>query len=316
MHLSQIDLNLFVVLEAVYREGNLTRAGHQLNLTQPAISHALKRLRDLLNDPLFVRNGSSMVPTPFTRSIIGDVRHALQTIEVSLYENRNFDPAHLRRNFQVGFWELLESLALPALLKGLQRAAPEISITTHRVKRKEIAAELASGSLDLAVDVPMTVGENILQQPLYSERIVVVARANHPALRHGLSIETYLGQKHILVSSRRYGPSLVDVELNRRGKSRHVFLRCQHYYAACEVVRQTDMLLTMPERYARLLNPRFGNRIYPFPVKTLPPLELQMYWHESSENDSANRWLRDMVRNAVTECSGQIAARSKRQAAG
>jgi len=312
VHLNQIDLNLFVVLEAIYREGNLTRAGQQLNLTQPAISHALKRLRDLLNDPLFIRNGSKMVPTPFTRNIIGDVRRALQTIEVSLYENRNFDLAHLRRNFQVAFWEHLEALALPILIKSLRQSAPEISITTHRVKRKDIPAELASGSLDLAVDVPMSVGDNILQQPLYSERIVVVARSGHPAIKAGLNLETYLAQDHVLVSSRRHGPSLVDVELNRCGKSRRVFLRCQHYFAACEVVKKTDMLLTMPERYATLLNPRYGNRIYPFPVKTLPRLELQMYWHESSERDWANRWLREMVKTAVNGFGSQ----AKRQAAG
>ena len=118
MHLSQVDLNLFVVLEAIYREGNLTRAGRQLKLTQPAMSHALKRLRELLKDPLFIREGANMVPTPFSRNMINEVRQALQILEVSLYENRNFDPAHTRRNFQVGFWELMESTILPPLMSS------------------------------------------------------------------------------------------------------------------------------------------------------------------------------------------------------
>jgi len=136
VHLSQVDLNLFVVLEAIYREGNLTRAGRQLKLTQPAMSHALKRLRELLKDPLFIREGPNMVPTPFSRNMINEVRQALQILEVNLYENRNFDPAHTRRNFQIGFWELMESSILPPLAKILTRAAPEISVTTLRVKRR------------------------------------------------------------------------------------------------------------------------------------------------------------------------------------
>ena len=166
MHLSQVDLNLFVVLEAIYREGNLTRAGRQLKLTQPAMSHALKRLRELLQDPLFIREGANMVPTPFSRNMINEVRQALQILEVNLYENRNFDPAHTRRNFQIGFWELMESTILPPLAKVLARAAPEISITTLRVKRREIEQELASGTLDLVLDIPITISDNLRQQPL------------------------------------------------------------------------------------------------------------------------------------------------------
>jgi len=124
VHLSQVDLNLFVVLEAIYREGNLTRAGLQLNLTQPAISHALKRLRDLLQDPLFVRQGPRMVPTPFTRNMIEQVRQALQILEVNLSESRNFVPENTRRNFHLSLWEYAEALILPHLLRRLARAAP------------------------------------------------------------------------------------------------------------------------------------------------------------------------------------------------
>ncbi|HEU4414389.1 MAG TPA: LysR family transcriptional regulator [Candidatus Angelobacter sp.] len=301
MHLSQVDLNLFVVLEAIYREGNLTRAGRQLKLTQPAMSHALKRLRELLQDPLFRREGANMVPTPFSRNMINDVRQALQILEVSLYENRNFDPAHTRRNFQLGFWELMEATILPRLVTVLAAASPEISITTQRVKRREIEVELASGALDLAMDVPITMSDSIRQAPLFSDRVVVVARAAHPAIKRELALDNYLLQDHILVSSRRFGPSLVDAELNRKGKKRRIVLRCQNYFAACRVVSETDMLLTMPANYAEMLNKRFGNRLYPFPLKSLQNLDIHMYWHESAENDPPNRWLREQIRKVVDE---------------
>jgi DNA-binding transcriptional LysR family regulator len=301
VHLSQVDLNLFVVLEAIYREGNLTRAGRQLKLTQPAMSHALKRLREMLKDPLFIREGANMVPTPFSRNMINEVRQALQILEVSLYENRNFDPAHTRRNFQIGFWELMESTILPPLAKVLTRAAPEISITTLRVKRREIEQELASGTLDLVLDVPITVGDSLRQKPLFSDRVVVMARKGHPAIGRELDLDTYLRQDHILVSSRRLGPSLVDTELNRKGRKRSIVLRCQHYFAACRVVSETDMLLTIPERYAQMLNTGFNHRLYPFPLKSLQQLEIHMYWHESTENDPPNRWLREQIKKVVDE---------------
>jgi DNA-binding transcriptional LysR family regulator len=303
VHLSQVDLNLFVVLEAIYREGNLTRAGRQLKLTQPAMSHALKRLRELLKDPLFIREGPNMLPTPFTRNMINDVRQALQILEVNLYENRNFDPAHTRRNFQLGFWELMESTILPSLAKTLAQAAQEISITTLRVKRREIEVELASGALDLALDIPITMSDSIRQKPLFSDRVIVVARAGHPAIARELDLDTYLAQDHILVSSRRYGPSLVDAELNRKGKKRRIVLRCQNYFAACRAVGETDMLLTMPEHYAAMLNSRFSNRLYPFPLKSLQTLDIHMYWHESAENDPPNRWLREQIKKVVDDSS-------------
>jgi len=303
VHLSQVDLNLFVVLEAIYREGNLTRAGRQLKLTQPAMSHALKRLRELLKDPLFIREGANMMPTPFTRNMINDVRQALQILEVNLYENRNFDPAHTRRNFQLGFWELMESTILPSLARTLAQAAPEVSITTLRVKRREIEVELASGALDLALDIPINMSDSIRQKPLFSDRVVVVARAGHPAIARELDLDTYLSQDHILVSSRRFGPSLVDVELNRKGKKRRIVLRCQNYFAACRAVSETDMLLTMPEHYAEMLNSRFSNRLYPFPLKSLQSLDIHMYWHESAENDPPNRWLREQIKKVVDDSS-------------
>ena len=298
MHLSQVDLNLFVVLEAIYREGNITRAGHQLNLTQPAISHALKRLRDLLQDPLFVRQGAHMVPTPFTRNMIEEVRQALQILETNLSQSRNFIPEHTRRTFQMSLWEYAEALILPSLLQRLTHAAPGMSITTSRVKRRDLETELASGSIDLAIDIPMTTSDRIRHKRLLNEPFAVLARQGHPAIKNKLDLDTYVAQRHIQISSRRHGPSLIDIELGRQGLRREIFLRSQHNLTACMVVSQTDMLLTLPERHADLLNKVLVNQVYPFPLPG-PRLEAHLYWHESVENDPANRWLREEIERVL-----------------
>lgn len=294
MHLGQVDLNLFVVLEAIYREGNITRAGHQLNLTQPAISHALKRLRELLRDPLFVRQGPHMVPTPFTRNMIDQVRQALQLLEVNLHESRSFVPEHARRSFHLSLWEYTEALILPSLMQRLANAAPGMTISTSRIKRRDLEAELARGAVDLAIEIPMTMSDRIRSKALLREPFVVMARKDHPAIKDKLDLDTYLAQRHVQVSSRRHGPSLVDIELSRRGLRREVSLRIQNNCAASIVVNRTDMLLTLPERQSRLVNLGSLNRVYPFPLPE-PHLEAHLYWHESVENDPANRWLRGEI---------------------
>jgi DNA-binding transcriptional LysR family regulator len=298
VHLGQVDLNLFVVLEAIYREGNITRAGHELNLTQPAISHALKRLRDLLRDPLFVRQGPHMVPTPFTRNMIDQVRQALQLLEVNLHESRSFVPENARRSFHLSLWEYTEALLLPVLVERLLNSAPGMMISTSRVKRRDLEAELARGAVDLAVEIPMTMSDRIRGKALLRESFVVMARNDHPAIKGKLDLDTYLSQRHVQVSSRRHGPSLVDIELSRRGLRREVFLRIQHNCAASIVVSQTDMLLTLPQRQALLVNLGSQNRVYPFPLSK-PHLEAHLYWHESVENDPANRWLRGEIERSL-----------------
>lgn len=293
-HISRIDLNLFVVLDAIYSEGNITRAAKALHLTQPALSHALARLRELLNDPLFVRQGKLMVPTPLVRGLIGPVRQALQTLDVSVNNSRSFDPASTRRTFTLGFRDVLEATTLPPLISRLQESAPNIDLASVRVDRRDLEAELAAGSLDLAVDVLLPLSGSIRSMRVSRDALVVVVRAGHPEVGERLNLDTYLAQSHVLVSSRRKGPGLEDMELARIGRQRHVGLRCQHYFAACGVVSETDLLLTMPGQYAYVANRDLPNRIFPLPLD-MPPLDVYLYWHENADSDPANRWLRELL---------------------
>jgi DNA-binding transcriptional LysR family regulator len=188
-------------------------------------------------------------------------------------------------------------------LSHLSHASPGMSIATSRVKRRDLETELASGSVDLAIEIPMTISDRIRQKWLLNEPFVVIARQGHPAIENTLDLDTYLAQRHIQVSSRRQGPSLIDIELSRRGLRRQVFLRTQHNFTACMVVSKTDMLLTLPERHARLLNAGLLNtgslnQVYPFPLHA-PRLEAHLYWHESVENDPANRWLREQIEGVL-----------------
>jgi DNA-binding transcriptional LysR family regulator len=294
VHLSRIDLNLFVVFDAIYTEGGITRAAKRLSLTQPAISHALARLRELVGDPLFVRQGKAMIATPLARVMIDPVRQSLQGFEATLKRVDRFDPATAHKHFTVGMRDVRELTTLPALLQTITRAAPSVDISIVRAERKQLEAELAVGTLDAAIDVRLALSDDVRRQRIDTERLVVVARPRHPKIKRGLSLKTYLEQEHILVSSRRRGFGVEDYELSRHGLKRRIRLRCQHCVAACRVVSETDLILTMAERYARIVNRLFKNRVLPFPLAA-PDYDAYLYWHANADADPANRWLRKVL---------------------
>ncbi|MTV37217.1 LysR family transcriptional regulator [Duganella radicis] len=299
MHISKVDLNLFIVLEAIYTEGSITRASQKMNLTQPAISHALNRLRQLFDDPLFERQGHVMVATPLARSIIEPVRRALRGFEVTLSGAARFDAASSERGFSLAVRDVLEASVLPPLMAGIAHEAPSATLNTLQVSRRELESELAAGTLDAAIDVLLPLSNDIRRAQLAGDKTVVLVRRGHPLVkRRALSLETYLQLEHIQTSSRRRGPGLEDVQLSRQGLQRRIRLRCQHYFAACRVVSETDLALTMPERLARIVNQQFNNQILPVPLD-MPSLDVYLYWHANVDIDPANTWLRTQVTTAM-----------------
>jgi DNA-binding transcriptional LysR family regulator len=293
-----VDLNLFVLFEAVYSAGGLTAAASRLGLTQPAVSHALARLRTALGDALFVRQGPRMVPTPFARSLIGDVRTALDTLQDRLAGNHRFDPGTSETTFRIALRESTEVTLLPRLLERITNEAPFASFVSMRVSRRDFESELAGGGIDLAIDVAAPVSIDIRRRPLTADRHVVAARRDHPRLCDGLSIDAYLALGHVLVSSRRRGGALEDFELNRLGLRRRIALRCQSNIAALKVVERTDLLLTLPARQFSIFHgsPALESFELPFAIV---PLDLQLYWHTSADNDPANVWLREIIAASV-----------------
>ena len=291
IQLQGIDLNLFVVFEAIYAEGGITRASRRLHLSQPAISHALGRLRRSLDDPLFVRRGAAMVPTPLARRIIEPVRQSLRGLEETLRAAEQFELASAAKRFTVGMRNVLEAAALPNLMRSIAAGAPRIDLSIVRAERRELEKELSTGTLDAAIDVLLPLPHVIRRQRLGSGDLAVLARRSHPRVRRRLDLDAYLAEEHIAVSSRRRGLTAEDFELGRHDLRRRVRLRCQDYFAACRVVGETDLVLTMPEWYARIINAQFGHRLLPFPLE-VAEADLYLYWHANADADPANAWLR------------------------
>ena len=298
MNLSRIDLNLFTVFDAIYREGGITPASKRLHLSQPAVSHALARLRELLDDPLFERRGNDMVPTPMARSLAVTIAGSLGNLERMMQRAGTFDPASSTRSFTIAMREAHEVTMLPGLVARVHSEAPHIDIATVRIERRDLEEDLQSGELDIALDVALPLSAEVRREPLTSEAMVVLACRDHPLIRGALDLETYLALDHILVTGRRHGGGYEDVALGRLGMSRHIRVRCQHHVAASEMVSQSDMLVTMTGIQARLANQQTTNQMLAFPVE-IPQLESFLYWHANADADPASRWLRKLIAMAA-----------------
>lgn len=299
MRLDKIDLNLFRVLDAIYSEHNLTRAADTLHLTQPAISNALTRLRNALDDPLFVRTPEGMMPTPVLDGVMPTVHEALQLLGKSVDALRQFDPKQSRRTYRLSVNDLGEALLLPSLLSLLEKEAPLSNVSSFYVPRHEAAAELATGRLDLVIDVPLLRSSQLSQVPLVSQPYFCVMRHDHPLAKGKLTMKRYLDATHVHVSSRRRGRGQVDIAFDKLGESRRIVLRLVHYLIAARIVETSDLLWTVPRGLALNLN----LHIAPLPFE-VDDLAWHVYWHRSADSDPSNTWLRERL---LQVCHSQLA---------
>ena len=298
--MTRIDLNLLVILEMIEARGSLTGAAVELNLTQSAVSHALRRLRLHFGDPLFMRQSNAMIPTPLTLSLIGPIRSALRVMARTLNEARRFDPSSSERHFTIGLQQATELGLLRAIAPTVAALAPKVGLSFVRLYRKGVQTDLAAGKLDLAIDVPLALPEIVRRRRVSSDALVVVAAANHVNVRGSIDEATYLAADHILVSARRRGGGFEDQAVERLGLRRKIGLRCQNHYAACEVAAGSHMLLTLALSSAAVLAPQFALQVLPAPIP-FPPIELYAYWHALADGDAAHGWLRTQLFVAFAE---------------
>ncbi|NBT33188.1 MAG: LysR family transcriptional regulator [Rhodobacteraceae bacterium] len=267
----------------------------------------MARLRATLDDPLFVRQGSQMMPTPFAGSIIGPVRDALDSLRSHAQNLDVFDPKQAQRLMTIGIHDVLEASFLPHLIQRIKSDAPGVDIASVRAVRNELEDDLIEGALDMAIDVGLPLSDAIAREKLFHMEHVVVVRTGHPLCAGPFGIDDYLAYGHVQVSARRFGAGFVDIALAQLNKSRRVELRCQQNYSACRVVSQTDLIATIPKVYALLAATQFETRILPLPL-TLPQLDVYLYWHASADRDVGNLWVRERFKEVV----GQVIAAGER----
>jgi DNA-binding transcriptional LysR family regulator len=296
VHLEALDLNLLVALRALLAERHVTRAAARVGLSQPAMSHALSRLRELLGDPLLVRTPNGMRPTPRAEAMTAPLERALEDIGRLIASPAPFEPQRSTRKFRIAANDYMELVLFPRLLRRLWIEAPNIDVRIVNLA-ESVNTDLAEGRLDLAMGVVELSNDpprGIRSEDLVSDGFVCVVREDHPVVKKRLSLDDFVALPHALVAPRGEGGSVVDSALARLGKKRRVAVEIPHFLVAPHVVRETDLLLTLAARVAASLAPLLGLRRIPPPLE-LTTFTMVMQWHERQHVDPAHVWLRELI---------------------
>ena len=303
-NLHRIDLNLLVALDALARERSVTKAAKRTGVTQSAMSHTLRRLRELFDDPLLVRGRGGMVLTPRAEALAVPLRSGLVSLARTLAEPAAFEPEHASRTFRIVSPDLFDALFLPALLKRLGHQAPSVDLAVVPTP-KRLSDSLETGDIDLAIypvlldpqpfDLGTQVDAELQSRTLFRDSFRCFVRNDHLALtgRRKLTLKTYTRLNHILVSPGGEGPGLVDRILQTQGLKRRIALRVPHFATALEVIAQSDLVLTAPSSLSRCSTAStLASRPAPLDI---PEHAITMIWHPRFTEDPAHRWLRDRM---------------------
>lgn len=301
-----LDLNLLLAFDALMQDGNLTRAGLRLGLSQPSMSHALARLRKIAGDPLFVRVPSGMEPTPFSQQIAGTVREGLALLQGALDGAAVFDPASCNRTFQILMSDIGEMVYLPRLIAKLNSVAPDINLRILQLPRESYQNAFLSGEADLAIGFLPALKAGFYQQHLFEDSYVCLARKDHPRVGDALTLEQFSNESHILVepAGSRYSSvalqssttTFIERHLADQGLSRRIALHVSHFMIVPELVQQTDLLATVPSYLIAYMRPMPRLKLLPLPLPIpTPRFEIKQFWHQRNNNDAANRWQRRLI---------------------
>jgi DNA-binding transcriptional LysR family regulator len=294
MDLRDFDLNLLVVFNQLLLDRSASVAAAKLGLTQPAVSNALKRLRASCQDELFLRTARGMEPTPYALHLALPVAQALAGLQTALSQRDSFDPKTSKRSFQLAMTDIGEMYFMPPLMAALSEQAPQVRIATVRPDAGQLKDDLASGSVDLALGLLPHLQAGFFARRLFRHKYVCVFRQGHAQARSPLTLAQFTQLSHVGVLAAGTGHSEVDAWLARAGVVRQVPLMLAHFIAVGHVLQTTELIATLPERFAQRCAEPFGLLISPHPVP-LPEIDISLFWHARFNKDPANQWLRQLV---------------------
>ena len=297
MNLRNIDLNLLTIFEAIMAERSITRAAARLNMTQPALSNALSRLRVQIDDPLFIRQGNEILPTARARAMEVPVREALRLARYAFQERRPFEPGEIMRRFSLSLGDLGETLYLPRIVPRLRSEAAAASILLKQPSDEVIIQELKKEQLDLAWLAAPPDDRSVCHEALLHDDFVCVTAAETLAGR-AMDETTFFELAHVRLAARHAPGFLPEHSFKRDGRARHVVAEVDTLHAMAFLAAGSDIAGCMPravaERYVELLD----LRIHDIPVD-VPPAFVHQAWPAILEEDVAHQWLRDLIREAV-----------------
>lgn len=286
--LRRIDLNLLVILDALLSEQHVTRAAERLHLSQPAVSHALARLRDLLGDPLLVRAGAGLAPTARALELVAPLAEALAQVQ-SLLAPNTFDPASARRTFRLAMSDYGAAIILPGLIRTLRAEAPGIDLQISHASREGMVEGLLNGDIDLAAGVLPELPGELHSTPLFEERYVCLLDRQSLPAEGVLDLATYLSRPHVLLEMRGSGTPEIERTLTALRERRRVAVSLPHWSVAPQFISGTDLILTVASRALKDVDD--DSLIIVPPPFEIAPFTFVSAWHKRRGGDQALNWL-------------------------
>lgn len=304
MDLRDIDLNLLVVFNQLLLDRSVSTAADKLGLTQPAVSNALKRLRAVLKDELFLRTSRGMEPTPYALHLAEPVIYALNALQAALTTRDSFDPKTSSRNFQLAMTDIGEMYFMPPLMVALSKAAPHVRVSTVRPHFGNLKDDMASGTVDLALGLLPNLQTGFFQRRLFHHQYVCVFRQGHPLAKSPMTLAQFTELDHVGVVSANTGHGEVDGFLERAGIQRKMRLVVPHFIAVGHILQTTDLIATLPQRFAQRCEAPFGLVSSPHPAR-IPDIAINLFWHAKFNRDPASLWMRQLLVELFADSDGK-----------
>lgn len=302
MDLASLDLNLLKALDAFLREGNVGRAALRLRLSQPAASHALRRLREALNDPILVRNGLRMDLTPLAESLREPLKAALDQLQ-SLFAGESFNPAQSARHFRILFPDLVVELLLPQIMGKIAKAAPRIAIEVMPWRAPDGMTVEFTRSLDLITSFAPDAYKGFHRLTLYKDSDAVAVRKDHPLGKRLSKRDAFFAAKHIAVVGRGQREDIIDFWLREKNLERDVALTVPGYVEALHIVSRSDLVAFVPRRLIASLSKPLSLVAIDPPVD--PGTDEQfLFYPARAQMDAGSVWLRNLVVGTAREMRG------------
>jgi len=302
MNLRSVDLNLLTVFDAVYTEGNMSRASDKIGMSQPALSLAISRFRRMAGDELFERTGRGVRPTPRARELAVPVRRALDMIASALEQGVGFDATTSDRTFNLMLSDYGDLLLIPRLMEWLEEQEAKIRISTRSFDKGEARSEMHFGDIDLFLWLEPLDRDNdeFISQRLGADSNVCLVRADHPDIGNSLSLEEFAKLKHVVLRlPDSYGPTLIDRELWSHGLQREHSMTIHSIFEFPRVLGSTSLIASMPVKIAEHFATGYGLRVVPSPIDFETPIYLS--WPRSMDRDPGHQWLRDFLIKSFKE---------------
>lgn len=296
----EIDISLFLIFQHLIQYRNVTKTAKQLDLSQPAVSRKLAKLRAHFNDPLFVRTGQGLAPTPFAIEIAPSIQQLMLIYQSEIHHHEEFDPSKSERKFSIASTEIGHNLLIPRLLKECSKIAPAIRFDAVRPSTNSMVEKLEIGEIDLALGSYPNLYSGIYEKTLAPESYVCAVRKGHPDIKGTISIEQFEAAEHIIVSTKGVGHIHRQIEklLFDRCSNDRIRVVSENFITAALLAEETNCIATLPSRLADM----FGDRLrlqYIEPPIEVPSFDIKLYWHERFHLAPANQWLREVVTRVI-----------------